>query len=104
MFALVVDDFGVEYVGEKYLKHLIDTLEEHHEITEIWTGNKFLRINLEWNKNKSCNFSMRNCIMAVLQQFQHKLPKRPRHSPAPHQTLTYGATRDMLPIRTNLNY
>jgi hypothetical protein len=29
MFTLIVDDFGVEYVGEEHAIHLHDTIKEH---------------------------------------------------------------------------
>ena len=32
-FALLMDDFGVEYVGKQHTKHLARVLEQHHEIT-----------------------------------------------------------------------
>ena len=36
MFTLVVDDFGVEHVGEKHAKHLIATLKENYNVAEDW--------------------------------------------------------------------
>ena len=32
-FALIVDDFGVEYVGDQHAQHLASVLKEHHEIS-----------------------------------------------------------------------
>ena len=32
-FTLVVDDFGVKYVGEEHAQHLKNTLEEHYKLT-----------------------------------------------------------------------
>ena len=29
-FSLVVDDFGVKYVGKEHAKHLVDALVEHY--------------------------------------------------------------------------
>jgi hypothetical protein len=29
LFSLVVDDFGIKYVGREHVKHLIDVIEEH---------------------------------------------------------------------------
>ena len=37
-FTLVVDDFGVKYVGEEHAQHLKNTLEEHYKLTCDWTG------------------------------------------------------------------
>ena len=41
-FALVVDDFGVKYVGEEHANHLISVLKEHYEIDVDWEGTRFL--------------------------------------------------------------
>ena len=37
-FTLVVDDFGVKYVGEEHAQHLKNTLDEHYKLTCDWTG------------------------------------------------------------------
>jgi hypothetical protein len=36
--TLVVDDFGVKYVGEEHAHHLKNTLKEHYKLTCDWTG------------------------------------------------------------------
>jgi hypothetical protein len=41
-FCLLVDDFGIEYVGEKHVLHLESTLQEHYSITEDWEGKNLL--------------------------------------------------------------
>ena len=50
MVELVVDDFGVEHVDKEHVKHLTDL--QYYEITEDWTGNKFLGIYVYWNYSK----------------------------------------------------
>ena len=37
-FTLVVDDFGVKYVGKKHAKHLMKVLSEFYEMEEDWLG------------------------------------------------------------------
>ena len=42
-FTLVVDDFGVNYVGEEHAKHLLNILLENDEgVHEDWGGTQFL--------------------------------------------------------------
>ena len=36
LFTLVVDDFGVKFVGKEHADHLI--LKETYKLTEDWTG------------------------------------------------------------------
>ena len=39
-FTLVVDDFGVKYVGEEHAHHLCQVLRKHYDISEDWEGKK----------------------------------------------------------------
>ena len=52
MFTLIVDDFGMEYVGKRHADHLHDALEEHYKITENWDGDLYAGINLIWDYTK----------------------------------------------------
>jgi hypothetical protein len=52
MFVLIVDDFGIEYVGDEHVQHLQSVLEDHYTITTDWKGEKFAGIDLEWNYAK----------------------------------------------------
>ncbi len=40
LFSLVVDDFGVKYIGKEHVMHLISILKQHYKISEDWTGSK----------------------------------------------------------------
>ena len=50
-FTLVVDDFGVKYVGEEHAKHLKDTLLEHYKVTTDWRRTRYIGIALDWDYN-----------------------------------------------------
>ena len=39
-FCLVVDDFGVEYLGKQHADNLATILKKYHNITEDWEGKK----------------------------------------------------------------
>ena len=49
LFTLVVDDFGVKYVGKKHFQHLWDALGDLYDITINMTGSKYLGMTIEWN-------------------------------------------------------
>jgi hypothetical protein len=51
-FTLVVDDFGVKYVGEEHAQHLKNMLEQHCTLTCDWTGTRYIGITLDWDYNK----------------------------------------------------
>ena len=41
-FILVVEDFGVKYVGKEHADHLIRCIKENYDITEDWEGQRYL--------------------------------------------------------------
>ena len=52
-FSLVVDDFGVKYVGKEHADHLINCLTmETYKLTEDWAGDLYCGISLRWNYEK----------------------------------------------------
>ena len=91
MFSLVVDDFGVEYVGKRHADHLRDALKEHYDITENWDGDLYVGINLDWNyAERSCRLTMRDYILNLLRRLGHPAPRKPQHSPHAHAPIQYG--------------
>ena len=52
-FSLVVDDFGVKYVGEDNAKHLIQILEEYYDLSKDWHGTVACRW-IGTTRNKKC--------------------------------------------------
>ncbi len=49
-FTLVVDDFGVKFVGKEHADHLIASIKStYKKLTEDWTGSLYCGITLEWD-------------------------------------------------------
>ena len=47
-FSLVVDDFGVKYVGEENAQHLINAIQtEGYKLSIDWSGTKYCGITLQ---------------------------------------------------------
>ena len=91
-FSLVVDDFGVKYVGKEHAMHLLQALRTLYTVTEDWDGTLFNGLTLNWNyAAKYVDISMPTYIPAMLHKFQHTQPTT--HQGAPHAwtTPTYGA-------------
>ena len=81
-FVLIVDDFGVEYVGRKHADHLLGVLNQHYEMSEDWAGKKFAGIDLSWNyadrhSERTCRLSMNDYISDLLFQERHTAPAKP---------------------------
>ena len=49
-FSLVVDDFGIKYVGKQHVEHLVHCLKKHYAIvSEYWEGKLYCGITLDWD-------------------------------------------------------
>ena len=91
-FTLVVDDFGIKYVGKENAMHLISILKQHYEISDDWSGSKYIGISFDWDyANKRVHLSMPGYIAKALQRFGHEHPRRLQNSPHSHVVPTYGA-------------
>ena len=92
-FTLVVDDFGVKYINETDVNHLIQALKQDYEIEEDWEGTRYLGITLDWDyKKREVHLSMPGYVERALARFGHLIPKIPQHQPHKHTVPTYGAT------------
>jgi hypothetical protein len=92
VFCLLVDDFGIEYVGERHALHLKTVLEEHYEVTVNWKGDLYSGINLDWDyAARTCRLSMRDYIANLRVKWDHPFPTKPQHSPYKHAPIIYGA-------------
>jgi hypothetical protein len=93
LFSLVVDDFGVKYVGKQHLQHLIASIQKYYELTVDWEGTRYCGITLEWDYvNKTVDLSMPGYVEDALHNFQHPKPKRATHAPSGWSPPTYGTT------------
>ena len=92
-FTLVVDNFGVKYVGKENADHLISVLQEDYKINIDWEGTRYIELTLDWDYiQRKVHLSMPGYIIKALTQFSHKTPSKPQHQPHPHAEKTYGAT------------
>lgn len=48
-FSLVVNDFGIKYVGKEHADHLLQCLEKEYPLTIDWEGKIFCGIHLKWD-------------------------------------------------------
>jgi hypothetical protein len=101
-FSLVVDDFGVKYVGRQHAQHLIDTLKKNYKLSEDWAGTLYCGITLEWDyENRILDISMPGYIGKLRARFDHDTPRKPQHSPHKAPPKIYGAAaQDPIPDDT----
>jgi hypothetical protein len=83
-FSLVVDDFGVQYVGCKHTDHLLLVLRDLYACTVDWNGTKYIGLTLNWDyAARTVDLSMPGYIRDALHCFQHPNPLtlNTRHMP-----------------------
>lgn len=91
-FSLVVDDFGIKYVGEENLLHLTTILKQHYDISIDKKGSRYIGITMDWDYEKrEVHLSMPGYREKALKRFQHERPAKPQNQPYPHIPPKYGA-------------
>ena len=91
-FTLVVDDFGVKYVGKEHADHLVRVLKEKYEISEDWGGKKYIGLTFDWDYIKhQVHVYMPGYVNMALISFKHRTPKRRQDQPYQHGIPNYGA-------------
>jgi hypothetical protein len=48
-FSLVVDDFGIKYIGRKNAEHLMTSIKKKYAISSDWTGSAYCGLTLDWD-------------------------------------------------------
>jgi hypothetical protein len=97
-FSLVVDDFGIKYVGRQHAEHLVAALKALYPVTTDWKGELYCGLTLHWDYTaRTVDLSMPGYIPAALHKFQHPEPLRPQHSPHHWDRPNYGVPTQMTP-------
>ena len=76
--SLVVDDFGVKYVGEEHADHLIAALKDTYEIEVDTEGDKYVGFSLDWDCLKGeVHLSMPGYVSEAPSHFKHFVSGKP---------------------------
>jgi hypothetical protein len=104
-FTLVVDDFGVKYIGKEHVLHLIKVLKEHYKAEEDWGSTRYLGITLDWDyKCHKVHLSMPEYVEQALEHFGHPIPDKPQHQSHPHTTQYMAPLYNMQNQKTYQDY
>jgi hypothetical protein len=88
-----VDNFGVKYIDDTHVHHLIKTLKADYKIDKDWEGTRYLGLAIDWDYQKrEVNLTMPGYIDKALARFNHEAPKKPQHQPHEHNIPIFGAT------------
>jgi hypothetical protein len=97
-FSLIVDDFGVEYVGIVHFNYLLEILKRYHGVQYNMAGDKLAGIAIKWDyPGCRCRISMPGYIDNLLLKFKHPQPVKPRLSPHACMLIAYGAKTQLMP-------
>ena len=97
MFCLVVDDFGVQYVGREHAEHLMSVIGQKYKYTEDWSGTSYCGLTLDWDyENRTVDLSMPGYIANALQRFAHPPPTKPQDAPHRYAAPQYGVSQQLV--------
>ena len=94
-FTLVVDDFGVKYIGDEHAEHLIQCVKQHynltHDLNKDEQGNLYCGVTMDcYYQKREVHLSITGYVERVLKRFQHECTKI-QNQPYPHVPPDYGA-------------
>jgi hypothetical protein len=91
-FSLLVDDFGIKYIGRDNAEHLLDSIKNNYDISSDWTGSAYCGLKLYWDYiNGTVDLSMPGYTKEALHKYQHPSPTRPEHAQHQWNPPIYGA-------------
>ena len=88
-FSLVVDDFGIKYVGEQHFDHLIAAIKRDYTVEVDETGGLYCGISLDWNYAEGyVDISMPGYVLKQLTRYDHTQKRKAftPYDPAPSDT------------------
>ena len=90
-FTLVVEYFGVKYVGKKHSHHLMSALNYNYTINHDLKGSKYVGITLDWDYDgRKVHLLMTGYISEAVIHFRHKIPTKRQDSPYLFAPVKYG--------------
>jgi hypothetical protein len=82
-FSLVVNNFGVQYIGREYADHLLTALNTYYPTSTNWASSLYCGISLKWDyQNRTIDLSMSGYVQAALDKFKHARPCLATHTPS----------------------
>ncbi len=95
-FSLVVDNFGVKYVGKENAQHLLDTVQHYYKCSCNWKGEQYCGLTLKWDyKGKKVHVSCRGMLPKPSPVFSIPHLSRVRINPTPTPNQIMGQRLSM---------
>jgi hypothetical protein len=91
-FSLIVNNFGVKYVGEEHAQHLLETVQKYYKCSCDWAGERYCGLTIKCDyPGRKVHLSMPGYIPKALLCFKHPIPTTPQDQPYPNVKPNYGA-------------
>jgi hypothetical protein len=88
---LVLDDFGIKYVGREHAEHLMASIETYYELSSEWTGSAYCGLIIDWDYNNgTLDLPMTGYINAAPHMYQNLTTARAEHAPHTWNPPLYG--------------
>jgi hypothetical protein len=101
--SLLVNDFGIQYMGTEHAEHLKASIEKHYQVSCDWTGSAYRGLKLDRDyKHKFVDLSMLGYIKAALHKIQHPTPTRPANAPHTWNPPVYGAKTQYIEVQEDI--
>jgi hypothetical protein len=85
-FSLIVDDFGIKYVGKENALHLLNTIQKYKKCSCDWDGEQYCGPTIKWDyEGRKVHLLMPTYIKKALQRFQHPPPYKTAKPTAPQR-------------------
>ena len=103
-FTLVVDDFGIKYIGGEHRDHLLKPLNKYYEVETDYNGELHCGVTLKWDYIQKrvlmwyVDISMLNYVHKNLVKYKHENHKKQvcPHEPAPKKLVLAGVGRSLV--------
>jgi hypothetical protein len=103
MFALIVDNFATQYLGNAHLDHLCQAFKKHYKVSEEIDGTRFTSMTLVWNYSpihakRSCHLSIAGYIFNLYTRYKHPMPTKRQLSPHKHCEIIFDQTTQLIHV------
>jgi len=89
--SLVVDNFGVKYIGDKHAQHLLQVVQKYYTCLFKKEGERYCGLTLKWDYvSKTVHLLMPSYVEKALKCFQHPPPIIPQDQLHQHVKKSYG--------------
>ncbi len=102
-FCLIIDDFGVEYMGIEHFNHLLLVLQRYCQVQTNMAGNKIAGLDVQWDfPSKQVRIDMRLYVKDLLLSLNWPMPKKTQLLPFTATLIAHSQKTQFTPDKDTL--